>query len=168
MTESQARTQVDEIIADRETRLPVREEALRWLGERARAGAVRLLGHDPASAAEIDALVARGGAVAEFPTTVQAATAARDRGLSVVMGAPNVLRGSSHSGNVSAAELASRGLVSALRRTTCPPGCSPLRSCSPSRASPRWRPGCGWSPPARPMRWGWPTGGGCWRGSGPT
>ncbi len=122
VSESQARREVDEIIADREARLPVREEALRWLGERARVGAVRLLGHDPASAAEIDALVARGGAVAEFPTTVQAATAARNRGLAVVMGAPNVLRGSSHSGNVSAVELTSRGLVTTLASDYLPSG----------------------------------------------
>jgi len=114
LDESAARAQVDAIVADRDARLPVREEAAAWLAGQARSGAVRLLGHDPASAAEIDALVARGGTVAEFPTTVEAARAARDRGLAVVMGAPNVLRGGSHSGNVSAAELAGCGLATAL------------------------------------------------------
>ena len=67
-----------------------------------RTGRVRLFGHDPASAAEIAALADRGGAVAEFPTTVEAAVAARERGMPVVMGAPNALRGGSHSGNASA------------------------------------------------------------------
>lgn len=114
LDEAQARRQVDEIVAERDSRLGVREQALAWLAARAGAGAIRLLGHDPVSAAEVDALVARGGEVAEFPTTVEAAQAARDRGLPVVAGAPNVLRGGSHSGNVSAAELAARGLATAL------------------------------------------------------
>ncbi|MGQ0574940.1 MAG: alpha-D-ribose 1-methylphosphonate 5-triphosphate diphosphatase, partial [Pseudonocardia sp.] len=114
LDENGARREVDEIVADRDSRLAVRDRATEWLARRARRGAVRLVGHDPVSAAEIDALVARGGAVAEFPTTVEAARAARDRGLPVVMGAPNVLRGGSHSGNVSATELAARGLATAL------------------------------------------------------
>lgn len=112
--EAEARAQVDAIVADRDARLAVRDEATAWLSGQAHAGAVRLLGHDPVSAAEVATLVARGGAVAEFPTTVEAAQAARDRGLPVVMGAPNVLRGGSHSGNVSATELAGRGLATAL------------------------------------------------------
>jgi alpha-D-ribose 1-methylphosphonate 5-triphosphate diphosphatase len=94
--------------------LAVRAAAFDVLAPRARAGQVRLFGHDPASAAEIEALVGRGGAVAEFPTTVEAAQAARDRGMPVVMGAPNALRGTSHAGNASARELVARGLVTAL------------------------------------------------------
>lgn len=122
VTAAQARAQVDRTITERDGRLSVRNEALRWLGNRARHGAVRLLGHDPATAAEIDALVARGGSVAEFPTTEAAARAARDRGLPVVAGAPNVLRGQSHSGNVSAAELVRQGLVTALASDFLPAG----------------------------------------------
>jgi alpha-D-ribose 1-methylphosphonate 5-triphosphate diphosphatase len=83
---------------------------------------VRLVGHDPASAAEIAALAGRGGAVAEFPTTVEAAAAARERGMPVVMGAPNALRGGSHSGNASARELVARGLVTALASDYLPSG----------------------------------------------
>ena len=86
---------------------------------------IRLLGHDPASAAEIDDLVARGGAVAGFPTTLEAAAAARERGLPVVAGAPNVLRGRSHAGNVSGGELAARGLLTALASDYLPSGLVP-------------------------------------------
>ncbi|GAA0927269.1 alpha-D-ribose 1-methylphosphonate 5-triphosphate diphosphatase [Pseudonocardia zijingensis] len=118
----EARAQVDAFAAAREANRDVREEALAFLGERARAGAVWLLGHDPASAAEIAALAGRGGAVAEFPTTVEAARAARERGMPVVMGAPNALRGSSHSGNASARELVARGLVTALASDYLPSG----------------------------------------------
>ncbi|GLE53824.1 alpha-D-ribose 1-methylphosphonate 5-triphosphate diphosphatase [Mycobacterium montefiorense] len=114
MTVEEAVRHVDDLIAERSGRLGVREEAMGWLGEHARAGRIRLLGHDPTSRAEVDELMARGGAVAEFPTTVAAAQAARDHGLPVVIGAPNVLRGSSHNGNASGRELIERGLVTSI------------------------------------------------------
>lgn len=122
LTEEQARAHVDRLIAERDTRLDVRDESFAWLAEQARGGRIRLLGHDPASAAEIDELIARGGSVAEFPTTLEAATAARERGLPVVAGAPNVLRGGSHAGNVAGTELARRGLVTALASDYLPSG----------------------------------------------
>lgn len=50
-------------------------------------------------------------AVSEFPTTVRAAEAAREAGMAIVMGGPNLVKGGSHSGNVSAAELAQLGLL---------------------------------------------------------
>ena len=100
--------------ADREERAEVAAVTLAYLGDLARSGRVRLAGHDPETVEDVDALVARGGAVAEFPTTVAAARAARSAGLSVVMGAPNVVRGASHTGNVSARELVEEGVVDAL------------------------------------------------------
>jgi alpha-D-ribose 1-methylphosphonate 5-triphosphate diphosphatase len=122
MTGDQAVTHIDQLIEDRRQRLDDRDRSLAWLGVQASAGRIRLFGHDPSSAAEIDALVDRGGAVAEFPTTVDAAEAARDRGLPVVMGAPNVLRGGSHNGNASGRELIARGLVDALASDYLPSG----------------------------------------------
>lgn len=92
----------------------VRDANLVWAGELARSGKARLLGHDCDSPEAIDALVDRGGAVAEFPTTIEAARRARERGLLIVAGAPNLLRGGSHSGNVSAAELLREGLIDAV------------------------------------------------------
>jgi alpha-D-ribose 1-methylphosphonate 5-triphosphate diphosphatase len=52
--------------------------------------------------------------IAEFPTTCEAAARARELGLATVLGAPNVVRGESHSGNVSALDLAADGLVDIL------------------------------------------------------
>ncbi len=109
-----ARAYVDELAAEREANAGIRDTTMGWLAEQSRTGLVRIFGHDPESAVEIADLAARGGNVAEFPTTVEAAREARDRGMSVVMGGPNVLRGKSHSGNVSAGELADLGLVTAL------------------------------------------------------
>ena len=58
--------------------------------------------------------VSLGVALAEFPTTVEAATLSRDAGLHVLMGAPNVVRGGSHSGNVSAIDLLHAGALDIL------------------------------------------------------
>jgi alpha-D-ribose 1-methylphosphonate 5-triphosphate diphosphatase len=49
--------------------------------------------------------------IAEFPTTIAAAKASHDGGLAVLMGGPNIVRGGSHSGNVSALELAAHGVL---------------------------------------------------------
>jgi alpha-D-ribose 1-methylphosphonate 5-triphosphate diphosphatase len=75
---------------------------------------LRLASHDDATAAHVEEAAEIGTVIAEFPTTLEAARAARVWGLGIMAGAPNLVRGTSHSGNVSAAELAARGLVDIL------------------------------------------------------
>jgi alpha-D-ribose 1-methylphosphonate 5-triphosphate diphosphatase len=70
--------------------------------------------HDDTVAEHVDEAAADGLTVSEFPTTLAAAERARLKGLSIVMGAPNVVRGGSHSGNVSALDLAEVGLLDGL------------------------------------------------------
>jgi alpha-D-ribose 1-methylphosphonate 5-triphosphate diphosphatase len=55
-----------------------------------------------------------GARIAEFPTTRRAAAAARAMMSPVLMGAPNVVRGGSQSGNVAAIDLIAEGLCDAL------------------------------------------------------
>ena len=55
-----------------------------------------------------------GVTIAEFPTTQVAARRAREAGMATVAGAPNLVRGGSHSGNVGAGELANLGLLDTL------------------------------------------------------
>lgn len=78
-----------------------------------RFGAV-LASHDDSTADQVAVSHRHGARLAEFPTTVEAAAACREAGIAVIMGAPNVVRGGSHSGNVSAMELAERGLLDIL------------------------------------------------------
>jgi alpha-D-ribose 1-methylphosphonate 5-triphosphate diphosphatase len=75
---------------------------------------IRVASHDDATAEHIDEAVAAGAAIAEFPTTLDAAAAARRAGLSILGGAPNIVRGSSHSGNASALDFARAGLLDIL------------------------------------------------------
>ena len=75
---------------------------------------IALASHDDASVAHVDESAALGVAIAEFPTTMEAARRAHERGMAVLMGAPNVVRGRSHSGNVGARELAAAGRLDVL------------------------------------------------------
>ncbi|WP_343314809.1 alpha-D-ribose 1-methylphosphonate 5-triphosphate diphosphatase [Brucella sp. BE17] len=68
-----------------------------------------LASHDDATTGHVAEAHAQGIRVAEFPTTHAAAEASKQAGMSVLMGAPNVVRGGSHSGNVSARELVEAG-----------------------------------------------------------
>ncbi len=75
---------------------------------------IALASHDDTTVAHVEEAFAEGATVSEFPTTVAAAQAARARNMATIMGGPNVVRGGSHSGNVSAIELARMGLVDIL------------------------------------------------------
>ncbi len=62
----------------------------------------------------VEEAVRDGIRIAEFPTTIDAAAASHRAGLAVLMGAPNIVRGMSHSGNVSARDLARHGVLDIL------------------------------------------------------
>lgn len=74
--------------------------------EACRERGVILASHDDATLEHVEEAAAQGVRVAEFPTTSIAAKASKEAGMAVLMGAPNVVRGGSHSGNVSARTLA--------------------------------------------------------------
>lgn len=75
---------------------------------------IPLASHDDTTPEHIDEALRNGITISEFPTTVRAALAARENGLAIVMGAPNLVRGGSHSGNVSALTLARDDLLDCL------------------------------------------------------
>lgn len=70
--------------------------------------------HDDATAEHVEEASENGVTISEFPTTLEAARAAREKNLHVLMGAPNMVRGQSHSGNISARELAQEGSMDIL------------------------------------------------------
>lgn len=75
---------------------------------------VRMGSHDDHTAADRARFRAIGADLCEFPETEAAARAAKDAGEPVIMGAPNVVRGASHSGKIAAEALIEAGLVDAL------------------------------------------------------
>ncbi|OSQ53111.1 alpha-D-ribose 1-methylphosphonate 5-triphosphate diphosphatase [Marivita geojedonensis] len=82
--------------------------------------------HDDHTSQDRAVWAARGATVSEFPETLEAARAARADGAHIVLGAPNIVRGASHAGNIAAAELVNEGLCDALASDYHYP--SPLRA----------------------------------------
>lgn len=99
-------------IRDRQARNADRHRRL--VAELAAARGCPLASHDDEDAAHIDLAADLGATVAEFPVTLEAARRARERGMVVVMGGPNLIRGGSYSGNVRASDLAHAGLLDAF------------------------------------------------------
>lgn len=75
---------------------------------------IALASHDDATHEHVAESHQLGSVIAEFPTTLAAAQASRQHGMNVLMGAPNIVRGGSHSGNVAAHQLAASGLLDIL------------------------------------------------------
>ena len=111
MTDEMFETHVAQMTALR-ARLGERHERTA-VAEARRYGAT-LASHDDTTAAQVATSAAHGVHFAEFPTTEEAARACREHGILVMMGAPNLVRGGSHSGNVAASALADEGLLDIL------------------------------------------------------
>lgn len=84
------------------------------IGALGRARNIRIASHDDTTVADVEESYSDGIAISEFPTRIEAARRARELKMQIVMGAPNVVLGRSHSGNVSAIDLAEAGLLDLL------------------------------------------------------
>jgi alpha-D-ribose 1-methylphosphonate 5-triphosphate diphosphatase len=111
MSEAEVRERIA-FLLDQRARL--REPQRAWLLERLRHRALPLASHDDDTPEEIRRNLADGITISEFPVTMEAAQAARDAGVEVIAGAPNIVRGGSHSGNVAAADLVRAGAADAF------------------------------------------------------
>jgi alpha-D-ribose 1-methylphosphonate 5-triphosphate diphosphatase len=111
LTDSKFNEFCERRIEESERNAPVNRAAI---SEACHKRGIVLASHDDATEAHVREAVTQGIRVAEFPTTTEAAKASRAAGLGVLMGAPNVVRGGSHSGNVSARTLAEEGLLDML------------------------------------------------------
>lgn len=105
--------------------------AARWsqpnrtaIAQMCRERQIALASHDDATCDHVLESHQLGSVIAEFPTTFAAAEASRQHGMNVLMGAPNIVRGGSHSGNVAAHKLAELGLLDILSSDYYPPACS--------------------------------------------
>jgi alpha-D-ribose 1-methylphosphonate 5-triphosphate diphosphatase len=90
------------------------EDNYRRLVMLAKAHSTPLASHDDTTLDHVDQSIRDRVSIAEFPTTIEAAEALHHAGVRVLMGAPNLVRGGSHAGNVATADLARLGLLDAL------------------------------------------------------
>jgi alpha-D-ribose 1-methylphosphonate 5-triphosphate diphosphatase len=114
---------IEEIITRQKQRQRLHASAnRRKVTETCRHLGITLASHDDTTEADVLQAMAEGVRICEFPTTLEAARKAHACGLKVVAGAPNLVRGSSHSGNVSAGQLARLGLLDILSSDYVPSG----------------------------------------------
>lgn len=108
MTEAEIAARLDERRTDQANNV---DSNRALLGKMAAELGLVLAAHDDETADHVAAAHAAGAVIAEFPVTLEAAAEARRLGMFNIMGGPNLIRGGSYSGNVSAAELASKELL---------------------------------------------------------
>jgi alpha-D-ribose 1-methylphosphonate 5-triphosphate diphosphatase len=117
-----AATEIDTHISRlQEQRGKLRASNRRFMLNRLHGLPIVLASHDDETVEEVAENHADGIRVSEFPVRLEAALAAHGLGMDVIAGAPNLVRGGSHSGNVSAAEMLGAGAVDALASDYVPP-----------------------------------------------
>ncbi len=105
----------EEVVAAlRETRDGCAEDNAASVMAFCRERGLPMASHDDTLVEHVEEALDNGIAISEFPTTIEAARHAAENGMLVLMGAPNVVRGGSHSGNVSALEVAQAGYLGSL------------------------------------------------------
>ncbi|GAB0116620.1 alpha-D-ribose 1-methylphosphonate 5-triphosphate diphosphatase [Acidisoma sp. 7E03] len=105
----------------RDNRARLRAPNRRALLDMVSGRGIVLASHDDETVEEVDDNHAAGIAISEFPVRMEAARRAKALGMTVIAGAPNIVRGGSHSGNVAAADLVAASAVDALASDYVPP-----------------------------------------------
>jgi alpha-D-ribose 1-methylphosphonate 5-triphosphate diphosphatase len=106
--------QVDELLLHKSRQQELAPKRIEKVTQRVREAGLALATHDDDSAEKVERQIGLGVTMSEFPTTLEAAQKAHDLGLAVCMGAPNVLRGKSSGGNLSATEAIKAGVTNVL------------------------------------------------------
>jgi alpha-D-ribose 1-methylphosphonate 5-triphosphate diphosphatase len=118
LTPAQVEKRIEELL---EQRARLREPQRAWLLDRFRHRDLPLASHDDDTPEVVAQNAADGIMISEFPVAMEAAQAAKKLGVEVIAGAPNIVRGGSHSGNVAAADLIRAGAVDVLASDYVPP-----------------------------------------------
>jgi len=105
---------MESILADHMSKPKLTVEAIREIAAMARERNIAIASHDDDSLEKLDLVQSFGTAISEFPITLEIARKAKAQGMYTVAGAPNVLLGGSHSGNLSAAEAVKDGSIDIL------------------------------------------------------
>jgi alpha-D-ribose 1-methylphosphonate 5-triphosphate diphosphatase len=87
---------------------------LRALTSEARNRGIAVASHDDDNAAAVERSLAFGATVSEFPLSLDTAAYAKSKGMGVCVGAPNIVRGGSHDGNLKAVEAIKSGAADIL------------------------------------------------------
>jgi alpha-D-ribose 1-methylphosphonate 5-triphosphate diphosphatase len=106
--------EIDELLESKKNQIIEIPHRIESITRQAREAGIALATHDDDTAEKVEQWPTLGITIAEFPTTMAAAKRAHELGLAVCMGAPNVLRGKSSGGNLSALEAIQAGICDVL------------------------------------------------------
>ena len=95
---------IDRLIDRHRTKEKITLDGLKAIADLAREHHITVASHDDDSVEKLELVRSLGARISEFPITLEIARKAKEMGMYTVAGAPNVLLGGSHSGNLSAAE----------------------------------------------------------------
>ncbi|MDQ7092536.1 phosphonate metabolism protein PhnM [Desulfosporosinus sp. PR] len=95
---------IAEMIARHQAKEKITLEGMREIAQLASEQGIAIASHDDDTVDKLDLVQGLGATISEFPITMEIARKAREKGMFTMAGAPNVLLGGSHSGNLSAAE----------------------------------------------------------------
>ncbi|WP_289142855.1 phosphonate metabolism protein PhnM [uncultured Brevibacillus sp.] len=96
--------EIEAIIANHQSKGKITIDGIRDIAEMANEIAITIASHDDDSIEKLDLVQSFGANISEFPITLEIAKKAKEKGMFTIAGAPNILLGGSHSGNLSAAE----------------------------------------------------------------
>ncbi|MGK7377055.1 phosphonate metabolism protein PhnM [Planococcus sp. 1R117A] len=105
---------VNVLIAERQSTEFLTTEKIKEVADIALARGIAVASHDDDDFKKLDLVKSFGTTISEFPITLEVAMKAKQLGLYTIAGAPNVMLGGSHSGNLSAAEAIGHGCMDIL------------------------------------------------------
>ncbi|MGE6369286.1 phosphonate metabolism protein PhnM [Planococcus kocurii] len=112
---------VNVLIAERQSMECLTTQKIIEVADIARAHGIAVASHDDDDIKKLDLVKSFGTTISEFPITLEVAAKAKELGIYTIAGAPNVMLGGSHSGNLSAAEAISQGCMDILCSDYYPP-----------------------------------------------
>lgn len=113
-TYKKSKTELDALMQNKLVQAEGAVERIRLLIAAAKAKGIRIASHDDDTPEKVETLHTLGVGISEFPINLKSARAARERGMSTVFGAPNIMRGKSQSGAVRALEAVMAGEADCL------------------------------------------------------
>lgn len=106
--------QLEQTIKDAQSSKKLSMEKIKEISELVKKNNITLASHDDDTIEKIDLVHLYGTEISEFPITMEVAKYACKKGMYTVAGAPNVILGGSHSGNLCATEAILEGAINIL------------------------------------------------------
>lgn len=113
--------EIDSMILRQQTKQKVTIDGMKEMADLARKNGIAIASHDDDSIEKLELVQSLGATISEFPITIEVAQKAKEKGMFTMAGAPNILLGGSHSGNLSAPDAIMANCIDILCSDYYPP-----------------------------------------------